>query len=594
MNIRPSGPPRVERTSKFGCDLRVSDNWLPDRTTLPSLSRRTLLKSSAALAGVGLGVAAAGNAGAAPGAGVIGFAHGVASGDPLPDRVIIWTRVTPSHDAQPGSGAGEAVALDWQVATDPGFATVVRSGTVTADAGSDHTAKVDVTGLKPATAYHYRFTARGGAVGGHVSPVGRTLTAPANDADLARLRFGVVSCSNWEAGFFSAYRHLAQRDDLDAVLHLGDYIYEYGRGEYGGRNGAVRPTDPAHEIVSLADYRIRHAQHKTDPDLMALHARVPFITTWDDHESADNSFNGGAENHNPATEGDWATRKASSTRAYFEWMPVRATGSGTEVTLYRRFRFGNLAEISMLDLRTYRDEQTTPTAGRKVDSPDRTITGRAQMDWLTNGIVSSPTQWKVVGNPVMIAPTLVPPLDTKTTAALTEILGLPNEGIPYGTDSWDGYAADRRRLYDAIAAASVDNTVFLTGDVHTSWACDLPLDAANYPAGPTIGTELVVPSVTSPNMDDSLGVPPRTASLAVEEAYKAVNRHIRYLDFDSHGYGVFEIATAGSQMDWYYISDPIDPNATVRHGASFRVADGTQRTVPVGTPLDPAAHRPGA
>ncbi|MET4613145.1 alkaline phosphatase D [Rhodococcus sp. PvR044] len=572
----------------------MSDNWLPDRTTLPSLSRRTLLKSSAALAGVGLTVAAAGTASAAPGAGAIGFAHGVASGDPLPDRVIIWTRVTPSADAQPGSGVGEAVALDWQVATDPGFASVVRSGTVTADAGSDHTAKVDVIGLKPSTAYHYRFTARGGAVAGQVSPVGRTLTAPANDADLARLRFGVVSCSNWEAGFFSAYRHLAQREDLDAVLHLGDYIYEYGRGEYGGRNGAVRPTDPPHEIVSLADYRIRHAQHKTDADLMALHARVPFIATWDDHESADNSFNGGAENHNPATEGDWATRKANSTRAYFEWMPVRPTGSGTEVTLYRRFRFGNLAEISMLDLRTYRDEQTTATAGRKVDSPDRTITGRAQMDWLTNGIVSSPTQWKVVGNPVMIAPTLVPPLDTKTTAALTEILGLPDEGIPYGTDSWDGYAADRRRLYNAIAEAGVDNTVFLTGDVHTSWACDLPLDAANYPGGATIGTELVVPSVTSPNMDDSLGVPPRTASLAVEEAYKAVNRHIRYLDFDSHGYGVFEIATAGSQMDWYYISDPIDPRATVRHGASFRVADGAQRTLPVGTPLDPAAHRPGA
>ncbi|WP_245816219.1 alkaline phosphatase D family protein [Rhodococcus maanshanensis] len=571
----------------------MSDNWLPDRTTLPSLSRRTLLKSSAALAGAGLTVAAAGTAAAAA-APAVGFAHGVASGDPLPDRVIIWTRVTPSADALPGSGVGETISLKWQMARDPAFAAVVRSGTVTVDADTDHTAKVDVTGLEPATAYHYRFTAHSGAVAGQVSPVGRTLTAPANDADIQRLRFGVVSCSNWEAGYFSAYRHLAQREDLDAILHLGDYIYEYGRGEYGARNGSVRPHEPAHEIVSLADYRIRHAQYKTDPDLMALHARIPFIATWDDHESADNAYKSGAENHNPATEGDWATRKANSTRAYFEWMPVRPTGGGTEVTTYRRFRFGNLAEISMLDLRTYRDEQTTATAGREVDSPDRTITGRAQMDWLTKGIVSSPTRWKVVGNPVMIAPTLIPPLDPRTTKALTDLIGLPQSGIPYGTDSWDGYAADRRRLYDAIATAGVDNTVFLTGDVHTSWACDLPVDAANYPGGATIGTELVVPSVTSPNMDDSLGVPPRTASLAAEEAYKAVNRHIRYLDFDSHGYGVFEIATAGSQMDWYYISDPIDPRATVRHGASFRVADGAQRTLPVGTPLDPAAHRPGA
>ncbi|MGW6377914.1 alkaline phosphatase D family protein [Rhodococcus sp. NPDC055112] len=572
----------------------MSDNWLPDRTTLPSLSRRTLLKSSAVLAGAGITVAAAGTAGAAPNAGTIGFAHGVASGDPLPDRVIIWTRVTPSAHAQPGSGVGEQVPLSWEVATDPGFTSIVRSGSITVGPETDHTAKVDVTGLSPATAYHYRFTARGGAVAGQVSPVGRTLSAPANDADIQRLRFGVVSCSNWEAGYFSAYRHLAQREDLDAILHLGDYIYEYGRGEYGGRNGAVRPTDPAHEIVSLADYRIRHAQYKTDPDLMALHARLPFIATWDDHESADNAHKGGAENHNPATEGDWAARKANSTRAYFEWMPVRATGSGTEVTLYRRFRFGNLAEISMLDLRTYRDEQTTASDGRKVDSPDRTITGRAQMDWLTKGIVSSPTRWKVVGNPVMIAPTLVPPLDTRTTKALTDLIGVPQAGIPFGTDAWDGYAADRRRLYDAIAAAGVDNTVFLTGDVHTSWACDLPLDAANYPAGPTIGTELVVPSVTSPNMDDSLGVPPRTASLAAEEAYKAVNRHVRYLDFDSHGYGVFEVATSGAQMDWFYISDPLDPNATVRHGASYRVADRAQRTLPVGAPLDPTTHRTGA
>ncbi|WP_420030264.1 alkaline phosphatase D family protein [Rhodococcus maanshanensis] len=580
----------------FGCDARVSDNCLPDHTTLPSVSRRTLLKSSAALAGVGITVVAAGTAAAAaPGAPAVGFAHGVASGDPLPDRVIIWTRVTPSADAQPGSGVGEAVALDWQVATDPGFASVVRSGTVTADAGSDHTAKVDVTGLKPSTAYHYRFTARGGAVGGRVSPVGRTRTAPADDADLERLRFGVVSCSNWEAGYFGAYRHLAQREDLDAILHLGDYIYEYGRGEYGGRDGAVRPHEPAHEIVSLADYRIRHAQYKTDPDLMNLHARLPFIATWDDHESADNSFDGGAENHNPATEGDWATRKASSARAYLEWMPVRVTGSGTEVTLYRRFRFGNLAEISMLDLRTYRDEPASSGAGwRKVDSPDRTITGRAQMDWLTKGIVSSPTQWKVVGNPVMIAPCLFPPLDTKTTAALTDMVGLPDAGVPYNTDQWDGYSADRRRLFDSITTAGVDNTVFLTGDIHTSWACDLPIDAANYPGGATVGTEFVVPSVTSPNIDETLGVPPRTVSVAAEEGFKAVNRHVRYVELDSHGYGVFEIATAGSQMDWFYVSDPIDPNATVRHAVSYRVAHGAQRTLPVGAPLDPASYRPGA
>ncbi|MGF7121845.1 alkaline phosphatase D family protein [Rhodococcus sp. AG1013] len=554
------------------------------------VSRRGLLRGSAVLAGAGLTVAAAGRAAAgvpASGpAGPAGFVHGVASGDPLPDGVIIWTRVTPSAAAQPGSGVGETVSVTWEVATDSGFGAVVRSGTVTADPRSDHTVKVDVAGLRPGTTYFYRFTAAG-----QVSPVGRTRTAPATDADLDRLRFGVVSCSNWEAGYFASYRLLAERDDLDAILHLGDYIYEYGRGEYGARNGSVRLHDPAHEIVSLADYRIRHAQYKTDPDLMALHAKVPFIATWDDHESADNAYDGGAENHDPATEGDWGARKAASTQAYFEWMPVRT--NGTDAALYRRFRFGALAELSMLDLRTYRDEQASSGAGwRQTDSPDRTITGRAQMDWLTGGIVTSPTRWKLVGNPVMIAPCAFPPLDTRTTAAVTEMIGLPDAGIPFNTDQWDGYTADRRRLFDAITANNVRNTVFLTGDIHTSWACDLPVDAANYPAAGTVGTEFVVPSVTSPNIDDSLQVPPRTATVPVEEAFKAFNRHVRYVELDSHGYGVFEVNKAGAQMDWFYVNDPTDPRGTARHGVSYRVADGSQQAHPVGTPLDPAAYRP--
>jgi len=552
------------------------------------VSRRGLLRGSVVLAGAGVAAAATGRASA--GVPAPGFVHGVASGDPLPDRVIIWTRITPSGDALPGSGVGPTVSLTWQVATDPGFANVVRDGAVTAGPDTDHTVKVDVTGLRPGTGYYYRFTALG-----QTSPVGRTRTAPATDADLGRLRFGVVSCSNWEAGYFASYRFLAERDDLDAVLHLGDYIYEYGRGEYGARNGSVRLHDPAHEIASLADYRIRHAQYKTDPDLLALHAKVPFIATWDDHESADNSYAGGAENHDPATEGDWAARKAASARAYFEWMPVRVTGFGPDTPLYRRFRFGNLAEISMLDLRTYRDQEASAGVGwRKVDSPDRTITGRAQLDWLTSGIVTSPTQWKIVGNPVMITPCVFPPLDNRTMGAITEMVGVPDAGIPYNTDQWDGYTADRRRLFDAITANGIRNTVFLTGDIHTSWACDLPVDAANYPGAGTVGTEFVVPSVTSPNIDDTLNVPPRTATVAIEEAFKSINRHVRYVELDSHGYGVFEVDRQGAQMDWFYINDPTDPRGTARHAASYRVADGTQQAHPVAGPLDPAGYRPGA
>jgi alkaline phosphatase D len=534
---------------------------------MPHLTRRAMLRGTTLATGAAL-LTRPGAAFAQPGT---PFVHGVASGDPLPDGVVIWTRITPSPDALPGSGVGAPATVRWEVGTDETFATVVRSGSVTATAESDHTVKVDVTGLRPAQDYHYRFTAPDGTR----SPSGRTRTAPATDADVARLRFGVVSCANWEAGWFSAYRHLADRDDLDAVIHLGDYLYEYGRGEYGGRNGSVRLHDPAHEIVSLADYRIRHAQYKTDPDLQALHARVPFIVTWDDHETANDAWSGGAENHDPAAEGDWGARRVNGMRAYFEWMPVRGGGD----RLYRRFRFGTLAELSMLDLRSYRDVQV-PATSRSVDSDDRSITGRTQMEWLTGGVTSASAQWKVIGNPVMIAPILLPPLDTRTTAALTSTLGVPAAGLPFNADQWDGYAADRRRLFDAITANGVTDTVFLTGDIHSSWAAELPLDAAGQPAGATAGTEFVVPSVTSNNIDEILGVPPRTVSPAAEAALQTTNRHLRYVELDSHGFGVFEVAPARAQMDWYFVSDPEDPAAGVRVAASMATPSGSQRLVP--------------
>ncbi|MGW5318656.1 alkaline phosphatase D family protein [Nocardia thailandica] len=543
---------------------------------LPPFARRTLFKSGTAVAVTAL-LTTAGTAHADEGV----FRHGVASGDPLSQAVILWTRVTVAPDAVPGSGLGAATQVRWEVSEDESFATIAASGTVTADAAADHTVKVDARGLEPARDYFYRFTALG-----TTSPVGRTRTAPAADAAVDRLRLGVVSCANWEAGWFGAYRHLAARTDLDAVLHLGDYIYEYARGRYTGRGGAaVRPHDPANEIVTLADYRTRHGQYKTDADLRALHAAVPFICTWDDHESADNSWRGGAENHDPATEGDWAARRAASAQAYLEWMPVRETRADGEVQIYRRLRFGTLAELSMLDLRSYRDEEAGPVAGWRVaDDPARTITGRAQMSWLTAGLVSSPTRWKLVGNSVMIAPLVFPPLEPATTEAITTLLGLPRGGLTVNGDQWDGYTADRATLFDAIAGNRVGDVVFLTGDIHTSWAADLPLDAANYPGGPTVGAEFVVPSVTSSSVGDLLKMPPRTASVPAEEAIKAANHHLRYTELDSHGYGVLDVTPAQAQMDWFYLADVLDPNSGVRHGASFAVPTGGRlepRALPV-------------
>ncbi|MFT3660323.1 MAG: alkaline phosphatase D family protein [Gordonia sp. (in: high G+C Gram-positive bacteria)] len=499
------------------------------------------------------------------------FAHGVASGDPLPDRVILWTRVTPSKDAAPGSGRGPAVTVRWEIAASRDFSAPVASGTVTTDAGKDHTVKVDAGGLSPDTSYWYRFRAAGA-----VSPTGRTRTAPATGAAVHRVRFGVVSCANWEAGYFGAYRELAERSELSAVVHLGDYLYEYGAGEYGGKNGPVRPHRPAHPIVSLADYRIRHAQYKTDPDLRAAHAMHPFICTWDDHESADNAYTRGAENHDPATQGSWARRRAAAERAYYEWMPVRPQVTGTGRHLYRRLRYGTLLELTMLDLRTYRDKQASATSA-KVDDAGATITGRAQMRWLTGGIETSETTWQIVGNPVMMSPTLVPPLDAERTSILTELLGLPRGGVPANTDAWDGYPADRKRLLDAVDRSGRRNTVFITGDIHMSWACEVPRDAGRYPAAGTVATEFVVTSVTSNNLDDMLSVPEHTLGTPAAAAIMASNRHTRWVDTDAHGYAVLTVSPAAAQMDWYFTADRAQRRAPFRHAQSWRVAAGSRR-----------------
>jgi alkaline phosphatase D len=535
------------------------------------VDRRAVLRASGALT-VGIAAAATVGAGTASAAGPV-FAHGVASGDPLPDGVLLWTRVTPTADATPGSGVGPAVEVTWEVATDPAFAALVGSGTVATGPECDHTVKVDVTGLAPATTYHYRFR-----LGDAVSAVGTTRTAPAADAALARLRFGVVSCSNWPSGHFAAYRYLAERGDLDAVLHLGDYIYEYGTGEFDG--DAVRPHAPTHEILTLADYRIRHAQYKTDEHLMRLHATVPFIVTWDDHEVADNAWSGGAANHQPDTEGDYAARKAAAHQAYFEWMPVRSEGE----KIYRRLRFGQLAELSMLDLRSYRSEQP-PFGDGSADDPDRTMTGPEQFAWLRDGLVNSTAQWKLVGNSVMIAPLQLPPLPADQTAALAELLSLPSEGLSLNPDQWDGYAADRRALLSALADHGVRDTVFLTGDIHSSWASDVPRDAGLYPLTPSVATEFVCTSVTSDNFDEMLNVPPRTTSLALEAAVRTLNRHIKYVELDSHGASVLEVTPAGTQMDWYYLANRDDPASALNYAGSFRTRTGTQRVQYVGTPI---------
>ncbi|MFH8218960.1 alkaline phosphatase D family protein [Streptomyces sp. NPDC018057] len=532
----------------------------------PGPRRRTVVKAAAAGAVLAAPLAAALPARAATGAPA--FLHGVASGDPLPDGVLLWTRVTPVPEALPGSGAGPDTEVSWVVATDRAFTTVVARGSTVASAASDHTVKADIRGLRPATDYWFRFSA-----GGTGSPVARTRTAPAHDAAVSGLRFGVVSCANWEAGRFAAYRHLADRGDLDAWLHLGDYIYEYRTGEYAARGTVVRPHEPAHEILTLADYRIRHARYKTDPDLQALHHRAPVIAIWDDHEFADNAWSGGAVNHTEGAEGAWSDRQAAAKRAYFEWMPVRPAIAGTT---YRRLRFGRLADLSLLDLRSFRSQQASTGSG-SVDDPDRTLTGRAQLDWLKAGLTASDTTWRLVGNSVMISPFVVGALSADLLKPLAKLLGLPQEGLAINTDQWDGYTDDRRELLGHLRGNAIRNTVFLTGDIHMAWANDVPVDAGTYPLSPSAATEFVVTSLTSDNLDDMVKVPEGTVSALAAPVIRAANRHVHWVDTDRHGYGVLDITAERAQMDYYVVSDRTRADATSSWARSYRTRSGTQK-----------------
>jgi len=513
------------------------------------------------------------------------FRHGVASGDPMPRAVVLWTRVTPTSDATPGSGKGPTVAVTWEVAKDPRFRRIVRSGRVMTGPQRDHTVKVDAKGLKSDHWYYYRFL-----VDGATSPVGRTRTAPRGMADVSRLRVGVVSCANWEQGHFAAYRHLAAHPALDAVVHLGDYLYE-GRSH----RGAVRAHFPLHEIVSLDDYRKRHGQYKTDPDLQRLHAQVPFIVTWDDHEVANDCWSHGGRDDDASSERTFDSRKARAHRAYDEWMPVRLSGTAEVddgTTLFRQLRWGRLADIAMLDLRSYRDQQVkgdesspAPQPQPKVDDPRRTITGSQQMEWLKRVLLGRETRWKLLGNSVMIAPLSLAQLPRDGVRAIHLMTGdVPNDGLSINPDQWDGYTADRRELFDHIAKNKVKNAVFLTGDIHSAWANDLPADTGTYPASGSVGVEFVCTSVTSDNVDDVSGAQPRTTTLSWEAVIQGNNRHVRYLNLDDHGYSVLDVTPQRAQMDYYVLANKRRADTTAHHSASWVTRTGSGTVV--------AAERP--
>lgn len=502
-----------------------------------------------------LGLFGAGAAGAAAPAvartgSSVAFLHGVASGDPQPDGMVIWTRVTPAVPSV------RTVRVDWSVWRDGDAAASVASGTVEAGPDRDFTVKVPVSGLQPGVEYRYAFTA-----GETRSPHGRARTLP--EGPTPEVVLVVASCQLYPGGLFNAWDAVSRLERVDAIVHLGDYIYEYGAGsdDYGMASGTPlgRRPEPAHEIVSLADYRTRHAQYKSDPDLQAAHARAPFICVWDDHEVTNDAWTRGAENHTTASEGDYATRKAAALKAYFEWMPIRELAGGlTPEAIYRSFEFGDLASLLMVETRLLaRGEQLRyltdmPVVDGRPDveafqakrnDPTRDLLGDAQRDWIQSTLQASRASgkpWQVIGNQVVMARVQGP--DISTMASPTQIAGLLATlpaavrtqvqqsielfklGVPFNLDSWDGYPAGRERLYAAFAEAGVQPIV-LAGDSHAFWVDDLR-DVAGTRRGVEFGTS----AISSPSPGDAVPRIPLGAALM------QANDEVVFCDQTAKGY----------------------------------------------------------
>lgn len=511
------------------------------------------------------------------------FLFGVASGDPMADRVILWTHAKVKDSENP-------VSLDWEVSTDATFATLISRGTVTTGPASGFTVKVDATGLQAGTEYFFRFH-----YGRSVSPVGRTRTLPTGTPSAVRL--AVMSCSNYPAGYFNVYGAVAS-SDAQYALHLGDYIYEYAANGYASASAAAlgRVSAPATEIVSLQDYRTRYAQYRSDPDAKTLHARMPMIAVWDDHELANNAWREGAENHTPTTEGSFAARRAAAQQAYHEWMPIR-TGSDRGV-IYRSFNFGSLLTLHMLDTRLAgRDQQidvnallnpaTSAQSQAAFASPSRQMLGTAQLQWLQNGLSQSTATWQVLGQQVLMGrmefpasilqalnPSNTSPeaqaagqlaINNYLTAKAKRSAGAPlsageaalldtrlNPKLGYNLDAWDGYVAARETVL-ATALQLRKRLVVLAGDTHNAWHSNLTLMGL-VPGGPAAGTkvgeEFATPSVNSPGLEEALTLAPAQ----VEAIFKGVVDDLRWMDASRRGYLKMTFTPTEAKGEWVFVS----------------------------------------
>ncbi|MDM0119336.1 alkaline phosphatase D family protein [Variovorax arabinosiphilus] len=551
---------------------------------------------------------------APPAATPAAFAFGVASGDPLTDRVILW-----AHAKVPDSTAD--VALTWDVANDAAFKSIVRSGTVTATADASFTAKVDVTGLTAGASYFYRFRDATGAT----STVGTTRTLPA--ADVASVKFAVFSCTLYSEGYFHAYDAAAQ-SDAQYALHLGDYIYEYGSDPKKYGNSSIpgnRVASPANDIVTMNDYRTRHALYKSDLKLQAAHARMPWITVWDDHETANNGYVNGAENHDPATQGDWVTRKNIAAKVYHEWMPIRTPDPANLLKIYRRFDFGSLFTLHMIDTRLEgRDRQydnfgdadggiarylagITPNASGIRPDASRQMMSAEQQNWLTAGMQASSATWQLLGNQTIMARMWLPGSVLSTvlaspatapaaisaflTAKATRAAAGPgaltptqtalldpatNPRLPYNLDSWDGYPAQREAILQTVKTQG-KRLVTLSGDSHNAWFTQL-----TTLAGDKVGVEFAGTSVTSTGFEsaglgtlassiDGSALVPQLGNAAIGAGLGLID-DVSYCDTTRRGYLVMTVTAAQVKGEYVYVSSVKETTYTVTVGRTITVA----------------------
>ncbi|MFB3168382.1 alkaline phosphatase [Neobacillus sp. 179-C4.2 HS] len=446
-----------------------------------NLDRRSFLHGAGKIAGLSLGLTIAQSLGgfkvdAAPNFSEYPFTLGVASGDPLSDSVVLWTRLAPD----PLNGGGmpaHVVPVNWELATDENFRNVIKRGTEHASPNLAHSVHVEVTGLNANSVYFYRFK-----TGNELSPVGKTKTLPAAGASTASMTFAFASCQQYEHGYFTAYKHMA-KEDLDLVFHLGDYIYEYGTNEYLSPTGNVR-AHKGDEIITIEDYRNRHAQYRSDEHLKAAHAAFPWVVTWDDHEVENNYANVIPEKGQSVEA--FIKRRAAAYQAYYEHMPLRRSSLPHDggMQLYRDFTYGDLANFYVLDTRQYRDDQANGD-GSKAHTPEsldpkRTVLGTEQEKWLLGNLGNSKSHWNVLAQQIFFA--------QRKSGSIT--------APKFSMDSWDGYPAARQRITDFVAGNNINNVIVLTGDVHASWASNLTTDY-NKPESPIFGAEFVGTSITS-------------------------------------------------------------------------------------------------